>query len=74
MVESGHSATLEHILDAGGDANLADKEGRTPLHVAAKLGDVKAAITLLEHDGNPDAIEKVLPPFLFVVHVCLFPS
>jgi len=59
VLESGSSACLQHLLDCGGDANMADKQGCTSLHVAAQLGNVEAATLLLERDARIDAIEKV---------------
>ena len=59
IIESGRSAGLKHLLDSGGDPNVADELGRTPLHIAAKTGDIAAATLLLERDANIDAIEKV---------------
>lgn len=38
---------------------MADKQGCTPLHVAAKMGEVEAATLLLERNARIDAVEKV---------------
>ncbi len=70
VVETGHPAALEYLLGAGGDANLADREGLAPLHIAARLGDVEAAIMLLERDAIIDAVEKV-PTITASSTVCL---
>ena len=59
MLESARPESLQHLLDTGGDANIADKQGRTPLHVAAKLGYIDAATLLLERDAKIEAKEKV---------------
>lgn len=59
IIESGRSGPLQQLLDYGGNPNLADKNGSTPLHVAAKLGDNWAASLLLERDARIDGIDKV---------------
>lgn len=35
----GHRGVLQHLVDAGGDLNQADRQGRTPLDLAALNGD-----------------------------------
>lgn len=58
-LEGGHPECLQYLLDYGGDANMAEKQGCTPLHVAAKMGEVEAATLLLERNARIDAVEKV---------------
>ena len=50
---------------------MADKQGCTPLHVAAQLGNVEAATLLLERDARIDAIEKVCAHLCVCVCVCV---
>ena len=59
VLESGRAVCLKYLLDCGGNANMADKRGYTPLHMAAQLGNVEAATLLLERDARIDAVEKV---------------
>ena len=47
------------LIEAGGRANEADRQGCTPLHIAARQGDTKAATLLLEHGADIEAIEMV---------------
>ena len=47
------------MLDGGGDPNVADELGRSPLHIAAKTGDITSVNLLLERGAMIDAVEKV---------------
>lgn len=58
-VESGNCFSLQHLLDIGGDPNLADELGRTPLHIAAKTRDRASASLLLKKGASKGAAEKV---------------
>ena len=58
-MESGNCFSLQHLLDSGGDPNVADELGRTPLHIAAKTGDIASVNLVLERGANINAVEKV---------------
>ena len=47
-----HQATVELLLDAGADASLTDRDGRTPLALARMRG-YDAIVALLEAAGAP---------------------
>ena len=59
IIECGRSRPLQHLLDYGGNPNLTDKNGLTPLHVAVRMGDSWATSLLLERGARIDAIDKV---------------
>ena len=46
---------LDMLLDAGMSPNKADDHGRTPLHIAAELGDYEATERLLKANPNLEA-------------------
>ena len=48
---TGNVAAMRLMLEAGFDANAVDDDGRSPLHVAAALGDVAAVECLLGFDA-----------------------
>jgi len=50
--EEGSARSLKALLTGGADVRLADKDGDTALHWAARKGD-KACITLLLEAGAP---------------------
>jgi len=58
-VDSNQSECVKALLDAGVDANAADKDGLTPLHIAAHRGMQEVATMLLESDARIDAVDKV---------------
>ena len=41
------------LLKSGADSNLAMKDGRTPLHIAAECGSLAVLKLLLAHDADP---------------------
>ena len=45
---------LRRLLGEGADPNNTDTIGRTPLHIAAAIGDLDAAQILLEYDADPN--------------------
>ena len=47
------------LLSFGGDPNLTDQYGQSPLHLVAKIGDLGASILLLEGDAIVDAVDMV---------------
>lgn len=64
--------TVAKLFSAGADPNIADHEGRTPLHVSASYDDMRCLKLLLEHGANAQAIEVWSRS---VVHfACEYPS
>ena len=41
------------LLKSGADTNLAMRDGRTPLHIAAECGTLAVMKLLLAHDADP---------------------
>jgi ankyrin repeat protein len=52
------SKVVELLLKHKADPNLPDDDGTTPLHEAARLGDIETAIRLLEFNAKIDAQDK----------------
>lgn len=52
------NGVLEMILDAGPDLAAKDAEGRSPLHRAAIIGNVKGATALLDKQADVRAKDK----------------
>jgi len=48
-------ALIEKLVSSGANVDTLDPEGRTPLHVAADIGNVYAARALLAHGAQPNA-------------------
>jgi ankyrin repeat protein len=46
----GHIATVKLLIDLGATIDLTDKEGNTPLHLAARLGQTEVIKLLLQKD------------------------
>ena len=59
-MDSNQCDCTKVLLDANGDANIADNNGLTPLHVAAHRGLKDIAALLLERDARISAIDKVV--------------
>ena len=47
------------LVNFGGNPNLTDRFGRSPLHLVARIGDVAASIVLLEADAIVDSTDVV---------------
>ncbi len=47
-------AIIPLLIDAGSDVNAQDRNGMTPLHIAAKMGWVNEVTALLEHGADPN--------------------
>ena len=47
------------LSNCGGNANITNNLGHSPLHVAAWVGDIAAAVVLLERRASTDSIDKV---------------
>lgn len=57
------------------DLDAVDREGRTPLHLAAARGHAMLLVTLLDHKANPNVCDgEGKTPFLkvFIEFFCLF--
>lgn len=63
---------LSTLIACGGNTNLTDKFGQTPLHLVAKIGDVDASIVLLEGNATVDATDKVKNLFPISTHVPIY--
>ena len=59
-MDSNQCDCAKVLLDANSDANGADNNGLTPLHVAAHRGMKDIATLLLERDARIGAIDKVI--------------
>lgn len=57
-VARGDLASLEALLEAGGDPNLPQQQGVTPLHSAAHTGNAAAVELLLRHGAAPAARDE----------------
>lgn len=51
---NGHTLTVDHLLENGGDADAADIGKRTPLSWAAASGHVSTSQLLLDNNVNPN--------------------
>lgn len=54
-IEKEKIAKARELIDDGADVNAPDKEGESPLHVAAALDSDEAAMLLLSHGAAVDA-------------------
>ena len=71
-MDSNHCDCAKVLLDASSDANIAESNGLTPLHVAAHRGTKDIATLLLERDARIGAVDKVIV-ILLIFHL-LIPS
>jgi len=54
----GDSRTVEALLQAGADANTADYDQRTALHLAAASGNMQTVQIVLQFGGRADALDR----------------
>jgi ankyrin repeat protein len=55
------------LIEAGADINIKSKMNKTPLQVAAQLGELEMVKLLLSKGASPDALEDELPPVFFAL-------
>ena len=62
-MESNDQTLVKFILDSGGNVNISDSSGRTPLHHACENGDVATVRTLLRNgaDINTSSNKRFYP-------------
>ena len=53
------TSCLSVLIEAGARVDEADRQGLTPLHVAAERGHSGAAALLQQHGAHTEALEKV---------------
>jgi len=53
-----HYEIVDLLLAAGADPNIQDKNGYTPLHVAAQCGDARVARALIFGGANLEVTSK----------------
>lgn len=53
------TSCLSVLIEAGARVDEADRQGLTPLHVAAERGHSEAAALLQQHGAPTEALEKV---------------
>ncbi len=54
----GHVTVARLLVEAGADLNISDDNGWTPLHWAAKAGDVELILAMVEGDGDLLALDR----------------
>jgi ankyrin repeat protein len=54
-VRDGKAKVAEYLLIKGANPNLTDRQGFTPLHIAASRNDIHLVRRLLAHDASIDA-------------------
>ena len=61
MQAAGSIAIINTLIEAGARVNEADRQGHTPLHLAAERGRGDVIKLLLAHGADTEAVEKVKP-------------
>ena len=61
LIDNGHGCdgSLEHLLDCGGNLNLVNNFGHTPLHLAARHGDTLTTSFLIFKGASVHAMDEV---------------
>ena len=54
LLDGNRGDMVAAMVEAGGNPNMTNGGGQTPLHYAAQLGDALAVGSMLNHDGNPN--------------------
>ena len=54
LISRGFQIILEVLLEGGAEKNMADNFGRTPLHVAARQGNLALLRLILKARADPD--------------------
>lgn len=57
------------LLKSGAGPNLATHDGQTPVHVAARYGNLPTLLLLLEDGGDPQFQNKVTESFFYIWNV-----
>ncbi len=65
-IQDGNLNQIQRHLYWGTDLNQRDPAGDTPLHVAARQGEVVIAATLLDGGADPELLDRQGRPPLFV--------
>ena len=55
----GYSGSLDYLLECGGNLNLANNFGHTPLHIAARHGDAVTTSYLIFKGANIHSMDQV---------------
>lgn len=61
LIDNGHgcNGSLEQLIECGGNLNLANEFGHTPLHLAARRGDAVTASFLVFKGASVHAMDQV---------------
>lgn len=62
LIDNGYGCdgSIDQILECGGNLNLANNFGHTPLHLAARHGDAITASFLLFKGASVHAMDQVI--------------
>jgi len=66
----GHTMVARLLVEAGADLHVTDDKGWTPLHWAARTGDMELVKAMIDADADPLAIDKVGDSPLDVLERC----